>query len=341
MARAMALGVHAFLLCLLSRFLLSADSRKLPSLSGLPELSLELIADFSDCDDLASTGLPVLFSDGSLFAYDSRRHELLRTDLGLGRFKPVAGQGEGPAEIAGGALDMLADGDELLVLDGKRKLLCFDKMGVFKRERRLPNLSWKKILGRSDRSLYLVGSTIDETGMHYGVFRVAPDDACTLIRKAPVLMIRTDAYSTDGKPMAGGGFFLLSSPAFELCLPYLAAAGSSRYEFEIMDLDAGAVSRVSFEEPDPPKIFGRVPYPILGIFFARNRVFILSLYLREKKPRLDVFSPSGERQNSYVLPLLYEHSPFDPEKILISDDYLIHADRKEMAGFRVYKYELK
>lgn len=324
----------------------AADKQKLPPLDSLKELPLKKIADFMDHDDIATSALPIISTSGDLFFFDSKHKQLFKTHLDNQKLTPISRFGEGPKEYTW-ILNMMYHESHLYSIDMKRKILCFDKNGGYKWERRIrDNFGLSiRLLAKIGDTFFFRNSPLGPVDKNTGIFRLNKDAGkFELIYELPRLMGQINSI-INGKEVKGGGFISLAEPVFLITGDKIISSASNNFQLNILDLKGKTLSMVTLEVPEGKPVRNKIhqmvspktePYAIKEIYNAGKYIAVVSNYFKDEKPRVDFFTIDGTLEKSYLLPFKTMNSPLPTYSI--SGKYLMHTDRNEV-GFTIYEIQ--
>lgn len=336
--------VAASFLVIVSTLLCGCQRRRgggtLPPIEGLGELALRQVADFTKMPELASMALPLVRLGNTIYFYDSRLNQLFRSDLDTRRIIPVGRPGEGPGEYTA-ILGLHLEGNDLYVLDARRKVICMDTAGQLIWEEGVTE-SFRAIIGKKGDAFYFTEMRVQENAQHMlGLIEWTRAQGSRLLCERPIVTGRGDAIY-EGKRIKGGGIFYLANPAFALIKNTLVASASEKYEFDILDLDGNVTQTRAFRTPVPEltEVMKRLDpsgslknYAIAKILPLDEGFLAVSNYYLKSRPRVDRFSPSGNLVSSHILP--FEFDPHSKD-IIVQGDCLFYLDR-DNPGFRVFQ----
>ena len=314
--------------------------KTLPPIEGLEELALLQVADFTETPEISSAAFPIVSSEEEIFFFDVLSKQLFRSDLDKQKIIPVGRSGEGPGEYTG-ILGLLLENDRLYVLDAHRKVICMDPAGnLVWEEKFAPDFSG--FIGKKGESFYFAEMRMQAAGQFMSeLTEWTRAKGARLLCEKPIVTGRGYAVY-EGKLIEGGGIFFLANPAFAMIGDNFVASASTKYEFDLLDLDGNIVQKHAFEAPDPEltedmKRFDPSKslknYAIAKIMALNKGFLIVSNYYLKGRPRIDRFSSSGDLVSSHILPFRLDPPSKD---IVIQGEYLFYIDR-DYPGFKVFR----
>ena len=331
--------------------LIPAGAHELTPIESLKELPVEMAADFFDHDEIASTVMPVITKDGTIFFYDAKLKQVFKTHLDNHRLTPLSRYGEGPKEYID-ILDMLIDGEFIYMIDAKQKLLCFGIDGIYKWEKRT-DTRYDNLLAKKGDVFYLVGTSYNSSDFLFkSLFEWREGQKSCLVTQLPQLYAETSAYTIkDGKTVKMPGLLLLAKPVFCVCKDkeMVITSSNNQYQFNLLDTNGSVLNKITVNAPPPgynnfqkkfKSIFRDKPYAIFDIFCEPPTIIIISNYFKEDKPRVDFFSMEGILKKSFLMPVKMNPETFTSTRrgrlAEIANGFLLYTDLDEV-GFRVYK----
>lgn len=127
--------------------------------------------------------------------------------------RTIGSFGDGPGEYQQ-VRDLLVDDDGFWILDARSRLMQYGFEGGMRQLWKLP-FTALKLLGRSGQIFFLVCRSVSEVGQFENeVIRWQEGKEPVSLFKMPLVVMRTKAFSLDGREIAGGGLVTLSAPAF-------------------------------------------------------------------------------------------------------------------------------
>ncbi|MGB9862478.1 MAG: 6-bladed beta-propeller [Candidatus Saccharicenans sp.] len=324
---------------ILNSTLIAPQPAKLLAINSLKKLQLELLLDLSRRSDVALPCVGMIDSKNEFVFFDARLRRLMSFSLDRQNIKTIGSFGEGPGEYQM-VRDILVDGDRIIIVDSRNSIIEYDFQGKIQRVSKLP-FTALRILGCSGDVYFIVIRSATEKGLlENEVISWQEGKEPARLLKMPLSVIRTKAYSADGKEMAGGGLIALSEPAFAIFKDELVASSGSQYAISFFDLKGREITTWKFEAPEPEyaskefNSFKKIaaPYAIRDIFPLPYGLAIISNYFRDGQPRLDCFGQDGQLRSSWLIPL-----SFDPlsARLWLDNRYLVYFSSEE--GCRVYK----
>jgi hypothetical protein len=323
--------------------------QKLPPIDSLKELPVTLVSDFTEHEELASPGLPVISKDGTLFFYDAKLKQLFKSHIDNRKLVPISRQGEGPKEYIS-VMGMLIRDGFLYLLDFSGKVLCFGLNGEFKWEERT-TFNFGRMVAKSGDIFYLSKkSELSKDKFYIGLFQWKKGEKERLLTQLPVCFVRGDSLS-NGKRIKGGAVMLIANPVFSLCKDTIIAAGNKEFTFDLLELQGNLKKKVVVETPPPEpnkyhKMFGakaRDIYPIMDIYSDPPYIIVISNYFKEGKPRVDFFTMEGKLSKSFLMPVEVNSQSsltFNARVAAVSNGYLLYTDMEDI-GFKVYRIKVK
>ncbi len=336
----MKIKVLTILVIFSSFFWLAAlPSRPLPDINSLKELKLELVLDLSERTDVALPSLGKISKKDEFVFFDARLRRLMVMSLDGQQVRTIGSFGDGPGEYQQ-VRDLLFDDNGLWILDARNRLMQYDFEGGLRQLWKLP-LTALKLLGRSGQIFFLVSRTVSEEGQFENeVIRWQEGKEPVSLCKLPLVVMRTKAFSLDGREIAGGGLFTLSAPAFAFLGDRLAAAAGSSYSIRFFDLEGQEKASWEFEAPEPEyasAIFNSFKkefraYAVRDIFTLPDGLAAVGNYFKKGRPRLDCFGFDGQLRSSWLIPL-----SLDPQnsRFWLDERYLVYFSEDE--GCRIYR----
>jgi hypothetical protein len=323
--------------CAVAIMAASSGPAVLPDISGLPELKLELVADFSDHP---KAGLPWVgrIGGGEFVFFDVKLKQVLRMPLAGGEVLGIGSPGEGPGEYQG-VQDIWLDGEIVYVLDGRGRIIAFRRDGKVTKDMKPPR-RFERFVGRRGDVFYLEGrNTSPEAYFENVVASWREGGPAAMLLKSAADVMTTKASDLAGKQMASG-HFTLSEPAFAMFGDRIIEASGNRYRLRFFDRSGRAAETWDVRAPEPEfagqmyKSFNgkRSAYAVRAIFPGISGLAVVGNYYRNGKPRLDCFDSQGRVMKSYLIPLAWE-APFS--RCQIEGEYLIYFSSQE--GCRVYR----
>jgi len=325
------------------------DKIKLPPIETLKELPLELVADFTENEDIASPALPIMNAKGDLFFYDWKLSQVTKTHLENQEVKAIGRQGEGPGEYIW-VLGICTDDQNVYITDSKRKLLCFDLKGKYKWETRTSNDN-RGVIGVNGEIYYMEGivdlSKLDKSTQ--GFFEFQKDKPQRLIVDEPLFILLGSASSPTGKKGAVGIFFL-GFPAMLLDLKgdQIITAAEPDYQINFYDLQGKTKKSIQCETLKPQFSEGlkkiaknkKNIYAVMDIFLIKDRLAVISNYFIQGKPRLDLFDMKGKLIASYLMPFQVDKRGHrlsgGAKTVRFTQGYVIYKD-PDYSGFKIYR----
>lgn len=320
-------------------WLATLQARPLPDTNSLKELKLDLALDLSERTDVALPSLGKITKKDEFVFFDARPRRLMVMSLDGRQVRTIGSFGDGPGEYQQ-VRDLLVDDDGLWILDACSRLMQYDFEGGLRQLWKLP-FTALKLLGRSGQVFFLVCRTVSEEGQFENeVIRWQEGKEPVSLFKMPLVVMRTKAFSLEGKEIAGGGLITLSAPAFAFLGDRLAAAAGSSYSIRFFDLEGRETDTWKFEAPEPEYANATFnsfkkefrAYAIGDMFRLPDRLAVIGNYFKKGKPRLDCFGFYGQLRSSWLIPL-----SLDPRtcRFWLDDRYLVYFSEEE--GCRIYR----
>lgn len=320
-------------------WLAAMQPRHLPDINSLKELKLELVLDLSERMDVALPSLGKITKKDEFVFFDARLRSLVVMSLDGRQVRTIGSFGDGPGEYQQ-VRDLLVDDDGLWILDARSRLMQYGFEGGLRQLWKLP-FTALRLLGRSGQVFFLVCRSVSEIGQFENeVIRWQEGKEPVSLCKMPLVVMRTKAFSLDGREIAGGGLVTLSAPAFAFLGDRLAAAAGSSYSIRFYDLEGQETDTWKFEAPEPEfgnSVFNSVnkefrAYAIGDIFSLPDGLAAVGNYFKKGQPRLDCFGFDGQLRSSWLIPL-----SLDPQncRFWLDDRYLVYFSEDE--GCRIYR----
>lgn len=320
-------------------WLAAMQPRRLPDINSLKELKLELVLDLSERTDVALPSLGKITKIDEFVFFDARLRRLMVMSLNGQQVRTIGSFGDGPGEYQQ-VRDLLVDDDGFWILDASSRLMQYDFEGGMRQLWKLP-FTALKLLGRSGQIFFLVCRSVSEVGQFENeVIRWQEGKEPVRLFKMPLVVMRTKAFSLDGREIAGGGFVTLSAPAFTFLGDRLAAAAGSFYSIRFFDLEGQETDTWKFEAPEPEYANASFnnfkkefrAYAIGDIFSMPDGLAAVGNYFKKGWPRLDCFGFDGQLRSSWLIPL-----GLDPQnsRFWLDGRYLVYFSEDE--GCRIYR----
>lgn len=324
-------------------WLATLQPRHLPDINSLNELKLELVLDLSERTDVALPSVGKIRKEDEFVFFDARLRRLMIMSLDGRQVRTIGSFGDGPGEYQQ-VRDLLVDDDGLWILDARSRLMQYDFEGGLRQLWKLP-FTALKLLGRSGQIFFLVSRTVSEEGLFENeVVRWQEGQQPVRLFKMPLVVIRTKAFSLDGKEIAGGGILTLSAPAFAFLGDRLAAAAGSSYFIRFYDLEGQEMAAWKFEAPEPEfgdSTFNSIKkefraYAIGDMFSLSDGLAAVGNYFKKGQPRLDCFGFDGKLRSSWLIPLSLDQQNC---RFWLDGRYLVYFSEDE--GCRIYRIKSK
>lgn len=309
----------------------AAGQATLPSLSGLPELKIDLLTDFADHPE---TGLPWLghLAGSDFVFYDAKLRQVFHARLAGGALRKIGGPGQGPGEYER-VLDLLVEGETIFVLDGRGRIIAYGRDGKAVREL-TPPLRPERILGREGDRYYLEGRDPKAGDFRERIVASWKEGA------APIVLVRSkaDIMETKATDLSGQalsrGQFALSAPVFSLDGDRIVESSGNKYRLRFFDFAGDETGAWNVTAPEPEfsgsmfNIYNgkRPAYAVRAVFPVPSGLAVVGNFYRNGRPRLDCFDRQGRLRASYLLPLAWE-PPFS--RCQIEDGRLIYFSSQE------------
>ncbi len=304
--------------------------KKLPPISDLQEVKLQMVADFTRDENIGKVSDADITPEGEFVFFDSRNGLLMGK---AGNFRTIGSFGQGPGEYTH-ISSLWVDGGKIYTLHYEQKIIIYSLDGKVLWQGRISGEA-DRIIGRIGDELLLSGTDFDEKGRSVeNLYLWRKDRPLKRIITLPI------ASYTQKRGNVVENFWL-TRPAFALVDGKIFASASPTYEFSFYDLKGKRIKRVKLKAPSPSvplvrKIRGASKVKTFSVLYAApcgGKLCLITGYYRNDMPRLDVFTFQGKYLGSHILPLKYKYIAY---KFKIKDGYLFYITPEE-TGFRVYK----